>query len=303
MTFFITGLSGFLGSRLALSWTAKGHKVCGSVRNAATTVLEGMEVIEFDLRKGAKGICLSGVDTLIHAAYDFDAGVDVNVRGTRELFQIASGAGARRQIFVSSYSARPDSMTDYGRAKFLIESFFLDQGHTVVRPGLVIGNGGLFRRNVARILSAPLIPLLDGGRDLLPVIGIDDFVSAVTAIAASGGGGAYNLFYPRLIPMRDLVGLVNRYGGHRSLCLPVPASAAAFCLDQLRRAGIRTHVSSGNIKALKQNQNPIHKSDLHEILPDPLTPEKAVEEAVRAFRASPAESRLACGPEGGGMRS
>ena len=101
---------------------------------------------------------LAGVETVVHLAYDRKAAIELNVEGVKRVFNAAKEAGASRQIFVSSYSARPDALSEYGRLKYLLESFFLECGQTIVRPGLVIGNGGLFGRNMEKILHTPLMP-------------------------------------------------------------------------------------------------------------------------------------------------
>ena len=136
------------------------------------------------------------MDVVVHLAYDRKAGIELNVEGVKRVFAAAAAAGVSRQIFVSSYSARPDALSEYGRLKYLLETFFLERGQTIVRPGLVIGNGGLFGRNMEQILHTPLMPLLNAGSDLLPVVAVEDLVTAMTTLLHREPG-AYNLFNRR----------------------------------------------------------------------------------------------------------
>ena len=153
----------------------------------------------------------------------------------------------------------------------------------MVRPGLVIGNGGLFGRNMRKILASPVMPLLDGGRDQLPLIGIRDFTAAMTAVLEGERRGAFNLFDPSLVTMRTLVRTVNTAAGHRALYLPISASLAEASLSVCERFGVRLPVDRGNLRALKANQRPIHESDLDGLVSGHATTNAVIQEAVAAF--------------------
>jgi len=174
--------------------------------------------------------------------------------------------------------------------KYALEQFFLQQGETVVRPGLVIGNGGLFGRNMRKILASPVMPILDGGRDQLPLIGIRDFTAAMGLILEGRLVGAFNLFYPDLETMRTLIQTVNDAGRHRALCVYVPVGLAEASLSVLERIGVRLPVDRGNLRALKANQQPIHRSDLDGLLAQHSTGPAVIREAVAEFLAERARS-------------
>src|SRR6185437_10369822 len=125
MRIFITGVSGYLGSSLAQYLTAQGHTISGSSRRTPANP--------------------DRADIVIHAAHDFTRGaMDRNLELTHAAFASAKKCGVKRQIFLSSYSARADAESEYGQTKYRLEQTFLDAGETVLRLGLVIGNGGLF---------------------------------------------------------------------------------------------------------------------------------------------------------------
>jgi NADH dehydrogenase len=220
---------------------------------------------------------------IVHAAYDAAASYSTNYDGTILIYEAARKAAVARQIFISSYSARPDAASEYGQLKYALEQFFLAEAQTVIRPGLVIGNGGLFGRNMRKILTSPVMPLLDGGRDQLPLIGIRDFTAAMTAILETGRSGAFNVFDPVLVSMRSLVRTVNAAAGHRALYLPIYATLAGALLSLCERFGIRLPVDRGNLRALKANQQPIHQSDLASLVPAHSTSSAIIQEAVAGF--------------------
>jgi len=276
---FLTGITGFLGSNLARHWRERGHAVSG----AAPDVGDGAGLIRYTLGNPLEPSLLGGVDVVVHGAYDAAASYSTNYDGTTLIYETAREAAVSRQIFISSYSARPDAASEYGKLKYALEQFFLAQAQSVVRPGLVIGNGGLFGRNMRKILASPVMPLLDGGRDQLPLIGIRDFTAAMTAVLEGERRGAFNLFDPSLVTMRTLVRTVNTAAGHRALYLPISASLAEASLSVCERFGVRLPVDRGNLRALKANQRPIHESDLDGLVSGHATTNAVIQEAVAAF--------------------
>ena len=248
MTVLITGVNGFIGTHLARHWSSLGYTVYGAARHNP------------DLPAGL------GADVVVHLAYDRKAGIELNVAGVKSVFAAATAAGIPRQIFASSYSARPDALSEYGRLKYLLETYFLERGQTIVRPGLVIGNGGLFGRNMEQILHTPLMPLLNAGNDLLPVVAVEDLVTAMTTLLHRKPG-AYNLFNKDLIPMRQFVEAINRAGHHRAVYFNIPLSWAIAGLSCASKLRIRLPIDLDNLRALKQNQKCIHASDLEDLVP------------------------------------
>lgn len=266
MRLFLTGVGGFLGSHLAAYWAASGHEVYGA--SHSSVVGPGLRrVVPFTLGDAISQHDLAGMDIVVHLAYDRKASIAVNVEGTTSVYETAKSAGVPRQIFVSSYSARPDSIAQYGRLKRQLETYFLDRGETIVRPGLVIGNGGLFLRNMRKILSTPVMPLLDGGRDLLPVVAVEDLAVAMTLLLSSPVG-AYNLFNPELVTMRQFIETINRAAGHRAFYFDIPLSRATSLLSFAETLRIKLPFDSDNLRALKQNQVCIHQSDLPALVPE-----------------------------------
>ena len=265
MKLFLTGVGGFLGSHLAAHWAASGHEVYGASRSGA--LVPGLRrVLPFTLGQPLSPQDLEGMEIAVHLAYDRKAGVDVNLEGTKLVYAAAIAGGVPRQIFVSSYSARPESIALYGRLKYQLETYFLDAGETIVRPGLVVGNGGLFFRNMRKILTSPFMPLLDGGRDLLPVVAVEDLASAMTTLL-EGRDGAYNLFNPELVTMRRFIETINRAGRHKTLYVNMPVSWATGLLSLSGKLRIKLPIDSDNLRALRQNQECIYKSHLEALVP------------------------------------
>src|SRR5260221_840336 len=137
----ITGAAGYVGSAIARAARARGWDVVSLGRRRAA---DAVEHVPFDLAEGARNIPWRGIDALVHAAYDFTprgwpAVRAINVEGSIRLLRAAKENGVARTVFISSMSAFPGCVSNYGKAKLEIEAAALELGGAVVRPGLVHG--------------------------------------------------------------------------------------------------------------------------------------------------------------------
>jgi nucleoside-diphosphate-sugar epimerase len=252
MKVFIIGIRGFLGSNLARALEARGHEVRGSTREAIR-IGDPVDPVLFE-----------DTDTIVHCAHDFRAGAwERNVTGARLLFDAARG---KRRIFISSHSARRDAVSEYGISKYRIERLYLGEEETVVRPGLVIGAGGLFGHYLRTLRSLRVIPLVDGGRDLVPVLAIADFSAAMVNLIESGRSGTYNFFNETMPRMREIVDTVLRLAGHSALLVSIPNGLASALVTVAERCKLPLPFDSGSLRALKLNRDCVHQSNLRELL-------------------------------------
>jgi NADH dehydrogenase len=268
MNVFITGLNGFIASHLARWFADRGHIVKGTSRSGSerflTTVWRFGEPIEAAI--------LANVDLVIHAAHDFTPGaMKSNLEGTVALERAATVAGVRRQILISSISARPDARSEYGRTKLEEEEYFLSQGHTVVRPGTVLGKGGIFGKMADLMQRLPVVPLLDGGRAHMTVVGIDDVCRAVEIIVKDHKRGPHNLYYEEMPTFGDLLRLLARILGRKILFVPIPAALVFPPLWLLSRLSVQTPIDVDNLKGYITGLIPYHQTNLTALLLRPST--------------------------------
>jgi len=266
VTIFITAIGGFLGSELAAGFAARRHQVKGCVRSSGA--IAGASLVRMALDEPFDPDVFAGCDVVIHAAHDFARGAhDANVRGTIAWADAAARAGATRQLFISSPSAQRDAPSEYGRAKYTLERWFLEAGHLVVRPGLVVGRGGLFARQRAALLRTPLVPLVGGGNQPTFVIAVDHFIDAVARIVEIGTPREASLFYDDGPPMRAFVAAVKQAAGQRAIIVPIPA-AIAIGLTRLARAlRLPIPVTPEQIRTLLHTPSGSPRSDLPRVLP------------------------------------
>jgi uncharacterized protein YbjT (DUF2867 family) len=181
---------------------------------------------------------------------------------------------------VSSLSARPDAVSEYGRTKLAQEEHFIRHDHTIIRPGTVLGRGGLFGKIAGVMKSLPVIPLLDGGRARMTVIGVHDLCRALEAILQIHEANQYNLYNEEMPTLGELLRQLGTILNRKVLFVPVPAAFLLLPLSILRYLRIRAPLDVDNLKGYITNLAPYHPTNLSSVLARPSTLEAALAEAL-----------------------
>jgi NADH dehydrogenase len=284
-TILITGVNGYIGSHLATHLAGRGHRIVGSTRHAA-----GLRVATPGVARkvvfGLDGPCdediVRGVDVVIHCGWDARPGATrANIEGTRRLLEVAEGAGVPYQVFLTSYSAHPLAASEYGRAKLVVQEECLRRGLTVVRPGLVVGAGGLFQRMSDTVTRHLVVPLVDGGRHEVPIVAIEDLQRALAEIIERRLTGLFSLFNPDMITLKALMLEIRAAARRRTLLISVPSRLLLGPLWLMDKVGITPPINVDSLRGLRANIHARYRSDLPTFVPRPLS----LAEMVRASRA------------------
>ena len=276
MNVFITGLNGFIAHHLATWLAERGCVVTGTSRSGS----EQFHAIAWQLGDPVDSTTLAGVDVVIHAAHDFKPGaMNTNIKGTVAMERAAAAAGVQRQILVSSLSARPDAVSEYGRTKLAEEEHFICNSHTIVRPGTVLGRGGLFGKMAGMLKRFPVLPLLDGGRARMTVIGVHDLCRALEAILQIFNPKQYNLYYEDMPTLGEVLRQLQIVLNRKVIFVPVPAAFLLLPLSVLRYFHIRAPIDVDNLKGYLTNLAPYYPTNLSSVLARPSTLQAALAEA------------------------
>jgi len=118
---YITGISGFIGSRLAKLFLDKGYHVIGITRKSASIVSKelGIDVIEADFNHKSH-LELERADTIIHCATandilskDTSAGLSLSIVGTSKLLEASKKARISNIIFFSTAQVYGTELNGY----------------------------------------------------------------------------------------------------------------------------------------------------------------------------------------------
>lgn len=256
-TVFVTGGSGFIGSRLIGRLTRDGHDVRALARSAAAAhkIAEmGATPVRGDLGDVASlAAAARGCEWVVHAAARTPGGAgpaafhEANVEGTRNVLTACSGA--ERFVHVGTEAAlrtgkpmigvdetaplRPDSKAPYAATKALAEQLVRARGGIVVRPCLVWGAGDTTALpQFAAAVRAGRFAWIDHGRAKVATTHVDNVVEGLTLAAREGRPGeAYFVTDGEVTDLRTfLTALLATQGlrpPDRSIPYPVAAASAA----------------------------------------------------------------------------
>lgn len=279
-TVAVTGATGEVGKPFvaALEREPAVERIVALGRRPFDPADEGWAKVEYRrgdvLDRGAVDDLVAGADVVAHLAFVIvtDAGRsrEVNLAGSRNVFEAAVAAGAARLVYTSSVAAygfhadAPELLSErvaprgterhpYSAQKAEVEGLLGEvlagsgTGAYVFRPCIVAGPrapalldsiplAGLSRRlpGVAR----GLLGRIPGASPVLPDPGVpfqlvhhDDVAAALaTAVAGEAPAGAYNLAAPGRITISDLA---HALGWH---AVPVPAAAVEATAAVVARA-------------------------------------------------------------------
>jgi uncharacterized protein (TIGR01777 family) len=217
----IAGASGFIGTALVERLTAEGHAVVRLVRRRAQTPEEASwspaaGIIDFtvmdrvDAVVNLSGASLSRLPWTKNYRGEI---IDSRVTATRTLADAMRKARRPPDVFLSAsavgyYGDRPgELLTEFSSAGsgFLAEvvgrwegaaALAPDETRTVVfRTGIVVGHGGAMQR-VGTLTRFGLSGRLGTGGQHWPWIALDDEISAIVHLLASGLSGPVNVVGP-----------------------------------------------------------------------------------------------------------
>jgi nucleoside-diphosphate-sugar epimerase len=255
----VTGASGFLGRAVCKRLLSAGYRVRALVRSpdSATRLFPSgsADVFRCNLPAIIPEDAFAGAYALIHCAWanrpeDLPLSKETNIEGSQQLFRLAKQHGLAQIVFVSSVSAHEHAESAYGKTKLLIENS--PEIDAVVRPGLIIGPGGLFKRMNDSIGRLPLVPLFFGGSQRLQFIHVEDLCCAIQTILDDRLTGQFNVAHPESVSVRSFYSTLGEIAGRRVRFVRLPGKASLGILKIIESIGIRNlPVSSENLLGLK----------------------------------------------------
>jgi nucleoside-diphosphate-sugar epimerase len=260
----ITGVTGYLGSRLESAFRNAGWNVIRLVRSPAqpgdrrAVLGESVSPAVFD-----------GAHVLLHAAYDMRAVTKddiwrINVAGTETLLNAAHRAAVERIIVLSSMSAYTGTRQRYGRAKLEVETMTFGVGGVALRPGLVVGrNPGGMAGTLAKLIRLPVTPCLTGVGEQFPVLE-EDFIAGVLALSGrhDSPDRAIGIAQSQPLPFPSLLRAIAKYVGARPpRLIPIPWRAVDAALRAGEGLGVPLPLRSDSLLGLLEPAASVPNAD------------------------------------------
>jgi nucleoside-diphosphate-sugar epimerase len=228
----ITGASGFLGRALVKRLLKAGAEVHALSRAAIT--LPGVNWHAYDLSATPPAV-VAHCNVIVHAAFAMGTNRDhdklelLNRNASAQLLAIAR-KNHRHLVFISSMSAHGEAVSSYGRTKWLIERDLDPSQDSIVRPGLIIGPGGVYARMLASLRQTPVVPIFFGGGQPIHPIGVADLVEGLARIVERQLAGDFNLGSVSPITVRELYQNMLAAIGVRRHLVPLSGNLALSVL-------------------------------------------------------------------------
>jgi nucleoside-diphosphate-sugar epimerase len=264
----ITGANGFIAKNTARALKEAGCFIIGTSRNPVP-VSNYDEIVYGVLGEPLKDVFENHkLDAVIHCAFDKgDTDNISNAEGTYIWAEQAEKSNVALQIFMSSLSADEAAFAPYGQKKFEVEQWFLRHNHVVFRPGLVIGNGGLFGRIITTVKKSPVIPLIDYGKTLTYFTDVDTLSEIIrdTVLGKNKvtGSRIWNLQQEAPVYFGDVLKEIAKHYNMTRLFIPVPHIIISFILRLTEKMTFLKHgINVNNLKGMRQHGQREYKSDL-----------------------------------------
>jgi nucleoside-diphosphate-sugar epimerase len=253
----ISGVTGFVGRHLLQTFVENGWEVIGLCRHPEQqSAIDSVSFRYYDLSDASCGLDLHGVDVLIHCAiesyrYRGKSSQSVNVDGSRRLFDTARKCGVKKIVFISSIAARDGTSSSYGDHKLLIESLLDNDRDLVIRPGLVIGDGGIFRALYASIRKFRVAPIFLGGLQPVYTIGVQNLGRALHDLMERDRAGTFVFASRDPVTTRSLYQEIARKAGVEVHLIPLPYRPTLWTLEIVEHLGFALPISSSNLKGIR----------------------------------------------------
>ena len=251
MKVFVAGASGTIGVPLVRALVTAGHHVTAMTRTpdkqrtlqslGATPVLA--DALDADrlthvIEAAAPDVVIHELTALpktgVRSARDLDATNRLRIDGTRNLIAAAVAARARRivgQSFAMVLAAKPDAnghVDAAAAAMQSLESQIVDANRKrliegiVLRYGMWYGRGNPATEQMIKMARRRMLPIVRGDRSLLPVLHLDDAVSAtVRALDHGRPGSIYDIVDDEPVSMTEVVkGLAESTGAPKPFAVP-----------------------------------------------------------------------------------
>jgi uncharacterized protein YbjT (DUF2867 family) len=169
------------------------------------------------------------------------------------LIRAASDAGVRRIVHVSITNPSKDSPFEYFRGKARVEEMVRDSGlgYSIVRPTVIFGRQDILINNIAYILRRlPVFGIPGSGSYRLRPVSVEDVAEICVRCAPGGSDEVIDAVGPETFTFEELVRLIARAIGRRTLILHVRPAAALVAATAIGRAVSDVVVTKDELEGL-----------------------------------------------------
>jgi len=258
MKIFVTGATGFTGSRVVPLLLNNGYEVRCLYRASSDRSQLSSSAVEWaqgDLSDTASlSASMQGTDALVNIA-------SLGFGHADSIISAANSAGLKRAIFISTTAifTRLNARSRAVRlaAERAIETSGLD--YTILRPTMIYGSPR--DRNMWRLIRlmriSPIVPVFGDGKYLQQPIHVDDVAAAVLACLKSDVtiGKSYNIAGRHSLTYNEVIETIARGMNKRVWMFHIPSKPVVALLGFFERIRIPFPIKAEQVLRLNENKD------------------------------------------------
>ena len=227
-TLFITGATGFIGSRLLQRLNPSNYK---NIFCLSRKVFDDASCLRrYDNVKFIYGSLfdhetfinhLAESDIVIHLAAitgkaTSEAYFNINAKGTEFLLEQCIKSGVKKFLYISSIAVKFKDIKNYpyAQSKLNAEQYVKTSGinHTILRPTIVVGDGSPVLLNLSKLGSLPVTPIFGDGSVMIQPIFIEDLISCILNILENNtfDNETLDIGGPEQISIESFIRIIHR---------------------------------------------------------------------------------------------
>lgn len=265
MNIFVTGASGFVGTRLveALSEDAHIDNIFALYRKKEQIpFIPKVNPVIGDL-DSLSGVQLDGkADMLVHLAGYFKTESkslceEINVQGTRNAIALCRNNGIKRFLFFSTINVDLKAKGCYAESKLKAEDEVKSSGleYMIIRPSLIFREReGSLGKIIGYVEKLPAVPVFGSGKAKEQPIHIDELVELTMAMIKDFKPGKTLYAAGRdAMTFKGMVGIIAGTRNKKGRLLPIPAKPVYWLLKLIEKTGIHPGISSEQVAHMSEN--------------------------------------------------
>jgi nucleoside-diphosphate-sugar epimerase len=260
MRLFVTGGTGFTGSRVVPLFLKNGYQVrclhrLGSDRSPLLRDQPEIERVQGDLTDfRTLASAMQGADALVNIASLGFGHADAILHAAKE-------AGIRRAIFMSTTAIFTRLNAKSRDIRLAAEHAILASGldYTILRPTMIYGSPR--DRNIWRLIRliriSPIVPVFGDGNYLQQPIYVDDVAQAVVSCLISDQtiSKSYNIAGKVPLTYNQVIDTIGKQMNRRIWKLHIPARPVVSLLTFFERMHLALPIKAEQILRLNENKN------------------------------------------------
>jgi nucleoside-diphosphate-sugar epimerase len=260
MKVFVTGATGFTGSRLVPLLLKSGYEVCCLYRTSSdrSLLLRNQPEIEWALGD------VSDARSLTTAMQSADALVNVASLGFGHADSIISAAktvGIQRAVFISTTAIFTQLNAPSKKVRVAAELAIETSGlkYTILRPTMIYGSPR--DRNMWRLIRfmrySPIVPVFGDGKYLQQPIYVDDVAQAMVSCLSNDNtiGKSYNIAGKHALTYNDVIDTIAKWMNKRVWKIHVPSKPVVSLLKFFERMHIPFPIKAEQVLRLNENKD------------------------------------------------